>query len=253
MTERIRAGSAPAPARGGHHDRSFLPATGSAARVARTAGAPPLRLVLLGDSAALGVGVDRLGDTIGGQLAELLAEGPGGRQVHLSSVGVSGSRSTDLATQVARALLGERPDVAVILVGANDVTGMRRPAEAAAYLARPCTGCGTPVSRSWSAPARISARYARSQRPCGRSSAGWAPRRPGTDRCGARRRWDGCRSGHRDGTGVPGRRRHLLPRRLPPLRRRLPGLGARPAARRGRRSGRHPTPLNRLLVRVARG
>ncbi|MGC5052661.1 SGNH/GDSL hydrolase family protein [Micromonospora sp. DT48] len=98
------------------------------------AGTPPLRLVLLGDSSALGVGVDRLGDTIGGQLAELLAEGPGGRQVHLSSVGVSGSRSTDLATQVARALLGERPDVAVILVGANDVTSMRRPTEAAAYL-----------------------------------------------------------------------------------------------------------------------
>ncbi|MBQ1050245.1 SGNH/GDSL hydrolase family protein [Micromonospora sp. C51] len=98
------------------------------------AGAPPLRLVLLGDSSALGVGVDRLGDTIGGQLSELLAEGPGGRQVHLSSVGVSGSRSTDLATQVARALLGERPDVAVVLVGANDVTSMRRPTEAAAYL-----------------------------------------------------------------------------------------------------------------------
>ncbi|WBB56539.1 SGNH/GDSL hydrolase family protein [Verrucosispora sp. WMMD573] len=98
------------------------------------AGAPPLRLVLLGDSSALGVGVDRLGDTIGGQLAELLAEGPGGRQVHLSSVGVSGSCSTDLATQVARALLGERPDVAVVLVGANDVTSMRRPTEAAAYL-----------------------------------------------------------------------------------------------------------------------
>ncbi|GIJ77987.1 Lysophospholipase L1 [Micromonospora phaseoli] len=97
-------------------------------------GAPPLRLVLLGDSAALGVGVDRLGDTIGGQLAELLATGSAGRRVHLSSVGVSGSRSTDLATQVARALLGERPDVAVILVGANDVTDMRRPAEAAAYL-----------------------------------------------------------------------------------------------------------------------
>ncbi|MDG4793258.1 SGNH/GDSL hydrolase family protein [Micromonospora sp. WMMD1082] len=98
------------------------------------AGAPPLRLVLLGDSSALGVGVDRLGDTIGGQLAELLAEGSAGRRVHLSSVGVSGSRSTDLATQVARALLGERPDVAVILVGANDVTDMRRPTEAAAYL-----------------------------------------------------------------------------------------------------------------------
>ncbi|MEV6812265.1 SGNH/GDSL hydrolase family protein [Micromonospora sp. NPDC051296] len=98
------------------------------------ADAPPVRLVLLGDSSALGVGVDRLGDTIGGQLAELLAEGPTGRQVHLSSVGVSGSRSTDLATQVARALLGERPDVAVILVGANDATSLRRPADAAAYL-----------------------------------------------------------------------------------------------------------------------
>ncbi|MFV2101733.1 SGNH/GDSL hydrolase family protein [Micromonospora sp. LOL_024] len=97
-------------------------------------GAPPLRLVLLGDSAALGVGVDRLGDTIGGQLAELLATGSAGRRVHLSSVGVSGSRSTDLATQVARALLGVRPDIAVILVGANDVTDLRRPAEAAAYL-----------------------------------------------------------------------------------------------------------------------
>ncbi|MEU5726548.1 SGNH/GDSL hydrolase family protein [Micromonospora sp. NPDC047738] len=98
------------------------------------ADAPPLRLVLLGDSSALGVGVDRFEETIGGQLAHLLAEGPTGRRVHLSSVGVSGSRSTDLATQVARALLGERPDVAVILIGANDATAMVRPADAAAYL-----------------------------------------------------------------------------------------------------------------------
>lgn len=106
--------------------------------VGRT-GAPPLRLVLLGDSAALGVGVDRADDTVGGQLARLLSEGAGPtaggeRQVWLSSVGVSGSRSTDLATQVARALLGEHPDVAVILIGANDVAGFRRPGEAAAYL-----------------------------------------------------------------------------------------------------------------------
>lgn len=97
-------------------------------------GAAPLRLVLLGDSTALGVGVDRVSDTIGGQLAQLLSEGTG-RQVQLSSVGVSGSRSTDLATQVARALLGERPDIAVILIGANDATGLRRPGEAAVYLA----------------------------------------------------------------------------------------------------------------------
>jgi lysophospholipase L1-like esterase len=97
--------------------------------------APPLRLVMLGDSAALGVGVDRVADTVGGQLAELLAAGgQPGRRVELSSVGVSGSRSSDLATQVARALLGSRPDVAVILVGANDVIGLRAPGDAAAYL-----------------------------------------------------------------------------------------------------------------------
>ncbi len=93
---------------------------------------PPLRLVLLGDSTALGVGVDRLVDTVGGQLAELLSGD--GRQVILSSVGVAGSRSSDLATQVARCLLGERPDVAVILIGANDATALRRPADAAVYL-----------------------------------------------------------------------------------------------------------------------
>lgn len=94
--------------------------------------APPLRLVLLGDSTALGVGVDRLIDTVGGQLAELLSAD--GRQVLLSSVGVAGSRSSDLATQVARCLLGDRPDVAVILIGSNDATALRRPADAAVYL-----------------------------------------------------------------------------------------------------------------------
>src|SRR4051794_31369857 len=44
--------------------------------------AAPLRLVLLGDAAALGVGVEWLADTIGGQLARLLAEdGPTDRHV----------------------------------------------------------------------------------------------------------------------------------------------------------------------------
>lgn len=106
-------------------------------RTVGPADAPPLRLVLLGDSSALGVGVDQAGDTIGGQLAGLLAEGTGGigpRSVRLSCVAVAGSRSVDLATQVARALLGERPDVAVILIGAHDAIDLRRPGESAAYL-----------------------------------------------------------------------------------------------------------------------
>ncbi|MEU4421899.1 SGNH/GDSL hydrolase family protein [Actinoplanes sp. NPDC024001] len=99
--------------------------------------APPLRLVLLGDSAAVGVGVEWLSETVGGQLARLLADGTpesGQRHVLLSSVGVAGSRSSDLATQVARALLGDRPDVAVILIGAYDAASGRSPEDAAGHL-----------------------------------------------------------------------------------------------------------------------
>jgi lysophospholipase L1-like esterase len=98
-------------------------------------GAPALRLVLLGDSAALGVGVEQVSDTVGGQLAALLVDGPRGRRVELSSVAVSGARSEDLDTQVARALVGTRPDVAVILVGTNDATRFAVPTDAAAHLA----------------------------------------------------------------------------------------------------------------------
>lgn len=101
------------------------------------ADAPLLRLVMLGDWGAIGVGVNDVSDTVGGQLAALLAEGPAGsgpRQVRLSSMGVAGSRSADLSTQVARALLGERPDIAVVLVGAHDATDLRRPGEGAAHL-----------------------------------------------------------------------------------------------------------------------
>ncbi|MFC4070810.1 SGNH/GDSL hydrolase family protein [Actinoplanes subglobosus] len=99
--------------------------------------APPLRLVLLGDSAAVGVGVEWLSDTVGGQLARLLADGSTGsgqRHVLLSSVGVAGSRSSDLATQVARALLGDRPDVAVILIGSYDAASGRAADDSAGHL-----------------------------------------------------------------------------------------------------------------------
>jgi lysophospholipase L1-like esterase len=97
-------------------------------------GKPVLRLVLLGDATALGVGVEHVIDTVGGQLAKLLADGPGGRRVELSSVAVARSRSADLATQVARALVGPPPDVAVFLVGSNDVAHFAQPSEAAEHL-----------------------------------------------------------------------------------------------------------------------
>lgn len=94
--------------------------------------ATPLRLALLGDATALGVGVDRVEETLGGQLARMLAEGHW--RVELSSVAVAGSRSADLAPQVARALLGHRPDVAVIMIGAGDATALGRISTAATHL-----------------------------------------------------------------------------------------------------------------------
>ena len=81
--------------------------------------APPLRLAILGDSTAAGVGVRRIEDSVAGRLARTLADT--GRFVTLDGLGVSGSRASDLAPQVSRALM-HRPDVAVILIGANDAT-----------------------------------------------------------------------------------------------------------------------------------
>jgi len=82
-----------------------------------SAGGTPLRLALLGDSTAAGVGVQRVTETVGGRLAARLASE--GRRVRLSGAGIAGSRSGDLGPQVSRALLG-RPDVAVLLIGTND-------------------------------------------------------------------------------------------------------------------------------------
>lgn len=91
-----------------------------------------VRLVMLGDSLAAGVGVRSVEDSVGGHLVALLAGD--GHRIELSSVAVSGTRSLHLDTQVSRALLGESPDVAVILIGLNDVIGLVNPNEAARHL-----------------------------------------------------------------------------------------------------------------------
>lgn len=85
--------------------------------------APPLRLAVLGDSTGAGVGVSRVDDTVAGRLAQRLADT--GRFVTLDGLAISGSRTADLAPQVSRALV-HPPDVAVILIGANDATHATR-------------------------------------------------------------------------------------------------------------------------------
>jgi lysophospholipase L1-like esterase len=93
---------------------------------------PTLKLALLGDSSAAGYGVGTVQDTPGAQLASGLAEGAD-RRVYARSLAVVGAQSRDLDTQITDALtMG--PHVAVILVGANDVTHRVRPSESVRLL-----------------------------------------------------------------------------------------------------------------------
>ena len=83
-------------------------------------GHKPVHLVVLGDSAAAGLGCDLAEQTPGALLAGGIARDLH-RRVDLEVLAVVGARSADLEVQVAKAL--RRPvDVAVIVIGANDVT-----------------------------------------------------------------------------------------------------------------------------------
>jgi lysophospholipase L1-like esterase len=90
-----------------------------------------LRLVVLGDSIAYGTGALRREDTLGERLsAELTAEG---FDVELSVVAVPGAQSAGLAAQVPRAT-ALRPDLAVVVIGANDLARFVPPARACGFL-----------------------------------------------------------------------------------------------------------------------
>lgn len=94
--------------------------------------APAIKVALLGDSSAAGYGVDRVEDTPGAQLGSGLAVAAN-RRVHLRSFAVVGAKSSDLADQIDRAL-PTTPDIAVILVGANDVTHTVLPSASVGHL-----------------------------------------------------------------------------------------------------------------------
>jgi lysophospholipase L1-like esterase len=81
---------------------------------------PAFRIALLGDSSAAGYGVDTVEQTPGAVVASGIAE-HADRRVYLREFCVVGARSSDLAAQIDRAVTIE-PEVAIILVGANDVT-----------------------------------------------------------------------------------------------------------------------------------
>jgi lysophospholipase L1-like esterase len=86
-------------------------------------------MVMLGDSGAAGLGADAPGDTVAVLVAEGLAAGAG-RPVHLVNLAVVGAQTSHVPAQVQRALEafgGPAPDLAVMMIGANDVTHRVRP------------------------------------------------------------------------------------------------------------------------------
>lgn len=87
----------------------------------------PLTFAVLGDSTAAGYGVDTPDETPGGLLAAGLSE-LSGRPVRLSVVAVVGAETHELGEQVD-AVLPLRPDVALVIIGANDVTHTTPPAQ----------------------------------------------------------------------------------------------------------------------------
>lgn len=90
-----------------------------------------MSLAVLGDSIAYGQGADRPADTVGARLsAELTAAGT---STQLQVLAVPGARSDGLAAQVRRATAGG-VDVALIIIGANDLTHFVSPARAAEAL-----------------------------------------------------------------------------------------------------------------------
>jgi lysophospholipase L1-like esterase len=102
----------------------------AAAGVSRTR--PPIRIAMLGDSSAAGYGVYRDRDTPGVHLAIGISEAAR-RPVHLTNVAVVGAETPDLPVQVD-ALGTTRPELAVIMIGANDVTEGTKPAVLMPYL-----------------------------------------------------------------------------------------------------------------------
>ena len=92
----------------------------------------PLRLLVLGDSIAYGIGARRVQDGLGPRLVEeLTAEG---FDVELHVGAVPGAVSRDLVGQVRRAA-PLHADLAVVVVGANDLARFLPTEQAAASLA----------------------------------------------------------------------------------------------------------------------
>jgi lysophospholipase L1-like esterase len=88
--------------------------------------AKPLRVLVVGDSTAMGTGVAKLEDGLPGQLGRLLATGPtaeGG--VAWRAVGRNGATAAEVLREFATAAVAAHFDLAVVMVGWNDTLRLR--------------------------------------------------------------------------------------------------------------------------------
>ena len=87
-------------------------------------GPQPLKLLVLGDSTAAGVGAATQHDALGGNLARGLAERTR-RGVDWAAAGRNGATSRDLITDHLAAAVAQQWDVVFLTIGANDALGLR--------------------------------------------------------------------------------------------------------------------------------
>jgi lysophospholipase L1-like esterase len=105
-----------------------------------------LKFAVLGDSLGAGIGAESTNRLPGVLLAKGIAEEID-RPVRLCTHAVSGSKTFDLPPQVDRALI-HPPDLALVIIGGNDVTSRQRVSVSAEVL-------GTQVSRLMAAGSRV--------------------------------------------------------------------------------------------------
>jgi len=92
--------------------------------VGRVEGPDPLRLLVLGDSTAAGVGADTQDEALPGNVARELAARTG-RGVEWRAVGRNGATSRDLITDFLDDATSQPVDVVLLSIGANDALGLR--------------------------------------------------------------------------------------------------------------------------------
>lgn len=85
----------------------------------------PLRLLVVGDSTAMGTGVTKLEEGLPGQLGRLLAARAAVGAVAWRAVGRNGATAAEVLAEFTTAAVAAHFDLAVVLVGWNDTLRLR--------------------------------------------------------------------------------------------------------------------------------